>query len=191
MIRRSLAFASALSLILCAAVIVLWVRGQVVLEDVEYERMSADVEGWHSYVRDGIFVRDGAANYAHSVILRNPIFHDSWPVGLKHHHDSGVNTAYYDCIIKPQNSMAGFASGSVHGHNGTMDFKGRGVRVPLWPVLVVGALLPLRWLVLKRRASTRRRRGLCLSCGYDVRGINDCCPECGKPTTPNAESAPA
>jgi hypothetical protein len=41
------------------------------------------------------------------------------------------------------------------------------------------AVLPARKTVLLRRSRTRRRKGLCLACGYDLRASKIRCPECG------------
>jgi hypothetical protein len=60
------------------------------------------------------------------------------------------------------------------------------LRFPRWsPFIFVGYLLVLMagaWLLdaRNRRALARARRGLCASCGYDVRASAERCPECGK-----------
>lgn len=58
------------------------------------------------------------------------------------------------------------------------------VGVPLPPAIVVTALLPFtlstRWFIRSRLRRRRRLRGLCLGCGYDMRGGGDGCPECGR-----------
>jgi hypothetical protein len=56
-------------------------------------------------------------------------------------------------------------------------------RFSLWHVVAAAALPPLAWAaVWDRRARERRRRrrlGLCLACGYDMRATPGRCPECG------------
>jgi hypothetical protein len=58
--------------------------------------------------------------------------------------------------------------------------------VPLWLPMVVGSIVPLcrLWGVVRRRC--RRARGVCASCGYDLRATPDAggpllktCSECG------------
>ena len=51
---------------------------------------------------------------------------------------------------------------------------------PLWPIALVTAVTPLMWLARAIRSWRRRRGGLCLACGYDMRGLDGRrCPECG------------
>jgi hypothetical protein len=59
---------------------------------------------------------------------------------------------------------------------------------PLWPALAVCMPLPLIWLRRRQWRASLARRGLCQTCGYDLRGTPDRCPECG--TIPAANDAP-
>ena len=59
------------------------------------------------------------------------------------------------------------------------DYLGWSVYVPLYlPVLFFGTLLAFFMHPVHRRRK-RRKLGLCLNCGYDLRGSKDVCPECG------------
>jgi hypothetical protein len=67
--------------------------------------------------------------------------------------------------------------------------SGRTVKVaiitaPYW--LVMGLALPAPLWALRRqvRPRSRRRRGLCPKCGYDLRASPDRCPECGEAPPP-------
>ena len=74
----------------------------------------------------------------------------------------------------------------------------RVVSLSLWIPLVVFLILPLGLVARRRvRGYVRRRRGLCESCGYSLRGLTEArCPECGTPftqlpQTPAVPSPPA
>jgi hypothetical protein len=53
------------------------------------------------------------------------------------------------------------------------------VAIPHWLLFLLTAPWPLWWLARRRKQATRRRRGLCTQCGYDLRASPDRCPECG------------
>ena len=55
----------------------------------------------------------------------------------------------------------------------------RWVQLPLWlPAALFCATLWVSYAPLRRRCR-RRKLGLCVSCGYDLRASKDRCPECG------------
>ena len=51
--------------------------------------------------------------------------------------------------------------------------------IRLWPWVFLWGLMTLRHYVRDRRRRTRIRKGLCIRCGYDLRGSPERCPECG------------
>ena len=51
------------------------------------------------------------------------------------------------------------------------------IQIPLWlPSLLFGLLL---WLSYIPRRRKRKKLGLCIKCGYDLRASKERCPECG------------
>jgi hypothetical protein len=63
--------------------------------------------------------------------------------------------------------------GQVFRHNCLL------VIVPVWMPTTLFAIVPVLWILRRRRDRMRLRAGLCPSCGYDLRATPDRCPECG------------
>lgn len=66
---------------------------------------------------------------------------------------------------------------------------------PYWMWVLLTATLPVIYFgsafLKARRLKIRRRDGLCLNCGYDLRASKERCPECGTPVaTTDAVAAP-
>jgi hypothetical protein len=60
------------------------------------------------------------------------------------------------------------------------------VYVPGWMPVVLLGVLPTAWVGRRLRSRRRRRAGLCSRCGYDLRATPDRCPECGAAPGPAA-----
>jgi hypothetical protein len=61
------------------------------------------------------------------------------------------------------------------------------VELPVWLIVILAGVPPLMWVRVGIRRRQRRRKGLCLNCGYDLRATPQRCPECG--TVPPPQSA--
>jgi hypothetical protein len=55
----------------------------------------------------------------------------------------------------------------------------RWLTLPYWLFAAVFGIAPLRWTLGRANRHHRRLRGLCPACGYDLRASPGRCPECG------------
>ncbi len=71
-------------------------------------------------------------------------------------------------------------TGSASRQKLTLGAPKWSIAVPLWlPVLAFAT--PIAWQVISpvHRRRKRKKLGLCVKCGYDLRGSKERCPECG------------
>jgi hypothetical protein len=185
MFRRLFSFLSALSLLLCAAVVVLWVRSYWFVSYVDsHEYWNSEGRGhrrefWavsHAgglcYARHHLWTDD-----AEAVRLFRPDRHGQ-RFDVRATRKRGA--AHQGFVRR---TFAGFGY-DRHDFDAEGDLKmtgvSRAVAVPYWAVGMVFVLMPAGWLLgFRRRRLRKLRGGTCLSCGYDLRATPGRCPECG------------
>lgn len=68
------------------------------------------------------------------------------------------------------------------------------VQAPIWMLIVLTGAWPVVRVGLcgarRVRSARRQRHGLCVECGYDLRGSGGKCPECGSATTHGSDQGP-
>jgi predicted RNA-binding Zn-ribbon protein involved in translation (DUF1610 family) len=90
------------------------------------------------------------------------------------------------CIANNEDGWEFLGLGYWHDANDTfiirghiVPYSGREFDVPIFPVMLLSCIPLISRLITIRRASVRRRRGLCVKCGYNVSMSEHRCPECG------------
>jgi hypothetical protein len=175
--RKLFTFFSALSLLVCVAVCVLWVRSHFVGERLVWER---DRPGSGEF--RGAAVRSSAGGLELSHYSASP----TDAAGSASMRLAVERQPFrYEANTSPSYPWLGSPRPSTFGFQSSRDtgLPGRRFVVPYWFLTLAvssPAALQLASALLRRRRSRRRAaQGLCLSCGYNLRGTPDRCPECG------------
>ena len=168
--HRLLTILSAISLLLCVAVVVMWVRSYWTHDSVLMLRPGAPTDGLPVVRAWGVAQSRGKCFVGSH--LREADMTAWTRVGpLYHLQLDDVDLPIWD---------TGFAAGLGFKYNRWRD--GWAVLFPTWFAALATAMgfaafaLP-SWR--RRRAGRKSRIGLCPSCGYDLRATPGCCPECG------------
>jgi hypothetical protein len=199
MTRRLLNFLTALSLLLCVAVCVLWVRSFRGSDGVA--RLAVRSDARHAWLRQGGLVTlPGSAmvwRVTYDALERSRGFDPVDAYGAP-----GWSVAAGDALEPPKVAPRVMPIWSWHttdpaklseweglGFAWTsasldpvlaMDGRLRAVTFPLWFPAAAFAAPPVLSLVRRLYRRLRRPRpGLCPRCGYDLRATPDGCPECG------------
>ncbi len=74
------------------------------------------------------------------------------------------------------------SAGFGYAHHTTVNQEYRALKIPYWPLLLLFIAYPTIAFIRGPLPRWRRRRkGLCLTCGYDLTGnVSGICPECGE-----------
>ena len=186
--RRLFTFLSALSLLLCVAVCVLWVRSYRYVSYWDSHEYWTDQGRAHRLESWAVSYR-GKFCYAHSALWSED------PLALQLiAKNAGAHGKALDTVADPSwhsrrastgflaNTRAGFGFESL-SQSGAGDLKMSGTRratsIPYWAMAALTGLPAAMWFRAYRRARRRFRLSLCESCGYDLRATPDRCPECG------------
>ena len=159
--RRLLNLLTALSLLLCVAVCVLWVRSYRVADSFVTSRNLA-VSGLGKLALLRSYGTEGDnASAGRGLGRYNP---DNLNVEIGVLFQGSREWAVGDAWVLLNGDRAG---GRVL------------VVVPDWVVVLLTAPAPAAWAARWYRRRRRRSAGLCASCGYDLRATPGRCPECG------------
>jgi hypothetical protein len=196
--RRLHNFLTALSLLLCVAVCVLWVRSYWHWDSLYRAEMSPEgltLTSKHFRSSSGMIWAD---IWRGSYLDRSITLYEWQTVQRLHKQralrDGDFTTArpgtwtYYDVVPRP--AVTPEESFGIH-YVRTRDLIGPGVvhfilhaGIPHGLVAALAMILPAvrTWSWLRRRH--RHRVGLCPKCGYDLRATPERCPECGSEPPP-------
>jgi hypothetical protein len=153
-----------LSLLLCIASVVFWIRSRHVTHSVALTSLP---------IQWSLSTSSGTVSLVRS---------KSWyePDDLK----KGITPTHHE------RSLLGFGTKQSEqpdkwvNHSGTRTIGYttviRTYYAPLWFCVIVFSILPLLQYPRLLRRFYRRKHGLCPDCGYDLRASPDNCPECGK-----------
>jgi hypothetical protein len=220
MLRRVFTVLSALSLLLCAAVVVLWVRSYFVADQVERNPLhpagfTIQDQTYYDSARGRLTFRrnwrgaqppvrnEDLAKWRGewlAAYLRTP--HNqrrtSQAIYSIRHGKPGPGPMQVPLYARGKLDGVGLAFGrsgldTGFGNYGPMSIRREFVSVPYWLPALLAALLPAVWVAFflrRRRRRARLRKGLCVACGYDLRAGGDRCPECGTPVVTGRPGVP-
>ena len=179
MTRRLLNLLTALSLLLCVAVVALWVRSYHVVDHFEYQRVSGEM----TYDLEGDRVRATASHFSTDRgTVEVGFLRHRWNVDLDFPLAPGTRWVYEQLMPDQRveiDARHSFWNRLGWGCDWESDARGSNAycAFPLWFASLAFATPSAVRVVRQRQA--RRRPGRCRHCGYDLRATPDKCPECG------------
>ncbi|HEX2971641.1 MAG TPA: hypothetical protein VHP11_04880 [Tepidisphaeraceae bacterium] len=169
--HRLFAILSVISLLLCAATGMLWLRTFFVRDDIR-------ICGWERSASryDELRIQSGGDLLSIFFTRSTPTGHQRFP-GLRWNHERYPLTHY-----GPQSRLWSWLwwDHYLDQQPNSTDECWR-VQVRPWLLLLPPLILPAGWALGDLRQHRTQRKGLCVQCGYDLRASKERCPECGTP----------
>jgi hypothetical protein len=175
--RRLVTIFAALSLLLCAATVVMWIRTYTVPLMWAWDSPGTTPGTWKT-------TQNNRAGFQNGAVKFGSVRTDQLPAeGV-----SIVLTCDLEEMDRPQWQFLGFSYGRKVLDAGPVQWTHELLIIPIWFIATMFGALPL---AVGCRRYFRRRiiPGLCPACGYDLRATPDRCPECG--TLPSGETRAA
>jgi hypothetical protein len=171
---RLLNLLAALSLVLCAATVVLWVRSYRVGDMVHWHNEPADFEFYSCL---GLLEISWGERPSYVHPQWNGWEGTLWPF------KGNLGLLAIDLSHSAPHNWNGFGFGSWRQLSpGYRRLNVDCVVVPYWFLSIItsaASTAALAWLWSERRSWRYSATGHCSKCGYDLRATPDRCPECG------------
>jgi hypothetical protein len=156
----------------------LWFRSYRISDYLTLDTAHQDTSGKWNHLQRGLYSGRGRFVY----------YTRPWATYREAGHPpkTGWNLDHY-APTDPDTAFPNYSTG--HGRFGFWILKdywivgSRAVVVPFYAPTIVCFILAIPTLLLARSSAVkayRRRHGLCLGCGYDLRETTERCPECGR-----------
>jgi hypothetical protein len=168
---------AAISLLLCASTIVMWVRSYWVDEAfMKFHYLPPDMSAATAdfQPRANQQFTDVSVLQGELLVVRTlrPVGHSETNEGWTRLSRPNVQKLQLGSSFL---NHCGFGLSIEHpaDYPGASSFR---FLFPLWGIVLLSAIAPFSWLFRSRR---RPESGVCAKCGYDLRATPERCPECG------------
>ena len=173
-----------LSLLFCLAAAALWVRSAWASDTLRFQRRNEETKAYEQYSVRSFNGRGEVTGDCRDYVPRSQYpalgpWRVTYTAGPPWLHGSRWLSGDFMLSRRGQEVMRARPEplGRVRERSRVLV-----LHFPHWAVvLALGTPPTLWWIVPRLRRCLRRRKGLCISCGYDLRGSTDKCPECGTP----------
>jgi hypothetical protein len=174
MTRRLLNLVTALSLLLCVAVLALWVRSYRYDDQVSFAATSRHCG-----------LRSFRGRVGLSWTSPDPGWRTYTGAGWRRRPIRNLAPGQADLEQHCERQLWGFGFGRFSFQTGitTGAQMNHLVVVPYWAVLAASLVPAAPGALAARRCHRRRQAGRCPRCGYDLSATPDRCPECGEAAT--------